>query len=127
MMFKQSTWALALGAGVLMSLVAGCGPQVVDSHVTLTEDVQEQVRLVTTSNARRDGLLTVAVTFQNMEDEKLTLRYKFDWYDEQGVKHYDPAASWQRKDVMPKEKFQLIDTAPNQKINNWEVYVKQWD
>ena len=73
------------------------------------------------------GLLTVQLDAVNMHLGKLPihLKYKFDWFDGQGLRVDTFTSAWQEKTVLPGENFILSATAPRPDSADFKVSLTQ--
>lgn len=127
-----------LAGACLASLLAACqtsgggGGVEVDTRPAWEHKIQIEHRLqggLVVEDATEDhrgDLLFVQVTLRNNVAATRTYRYRFEWFDANGVKVRNSSESWQRVEVRGGERQYLQGVAPDPAAVDWRFVVQDW-
>ncbi len=70
-------------------------------------------------------ILKVQVSLQNTSSFEQRLIYKFEWFDLNGMIVETPLSTWQAKDVMGKEVYELTGVAPTPRAKDFRLKLQE--
>ncbi len=127
-----------LAGACFASLLAACqatgrgGDVEVDTRPAWEHKIQIEHRLqggLVVENAvedHRGDLLFVQVTLRNDVAATRTFRYRFEWFDANGVKVRNASESWQRVEIRGGERQYLQGVSPDPAAVDWRFVVQDW-
>jgi len=71
-------------------------------------------------------LLNVVVPVTNVGGSAGKVRYRFDWFDAQGMEVNDPNRGWQRIHLESGETRHVSSIAPTPKAAGWRLNLARW-
>jgi uncharacterized protein YcfL len=147
MSIHRSPSGIAAGIVIVALGLAGSACESTNTYRPATASADEQAleRIVTDADLnkrafvesvnarRRHGLLHVQVNLRNREagltwfnPEYRGFRYRFEWFDDQGVKVYNPTAGWKHHLLKAKEFTTISATAPSPEAVDWRLSLHPW-
>lgn len=87
----------------------------------------DKVNVVSAYVGESGGNRRVQLNVKNGGNYPQDLRYRFEWFDGQGFKLYNPTEGWTNLTLRAGEQASLQATAPSPDAVDWRFTVQDWD